>query len=236
LSTPRRRPLTRDRVLRAALRLVDKKGLDELSMRKLAQELGVEAMSLYNHVADKDDLLDGLVELIGGEIDLAQDAPDWKTGIRRRVVSLYQVFSRHPWAAGLWMKGRSLGVARPRFADAVLAGLRDGGFSEDLIYHGFHVIQGHVLGFTLQEQNLDFDAKKLERMAVRFLREFPAQEYPDLAEHVRQHLKPRTSHQGAFEFGLDLILDGLERSRAGGRLGSAAGRRRAVRPRAGPRR
>src|SRR4051794_39719482 len=184
-------------------------------MRKLAQELGVEAMSLYNHVAGKDDLLDGLVELVGAQVDLAEDAAHWKAGIRRRVVSLHELFSRHPWAAGLWMQGRSIGVARPRFADAVLRGLRDAGFSDQVVYHGFHVIQSHVLGYTLQERNLDLNAKKLERMAERFLREFPAADYPDLAEHVKQHLAPPASHAGAFEFGLDLILDGLERLRAG---------------------
>jgi AcrR family transcriptional regulator len=236
MSTTSRRTLTRERVLRAAIRLADTRGLDELSMRKLAQALGVEAMSLYNHVADKDDLLDGMVELIGGDLDLAENAPDWKAGIRRRAVSLHELFAKHPWAAGLWMKGRSLGVARPRFADAVLRGLREGGFPDDLVYHGFHVIQSHVLGFTLQEQNLGFDPKKLERMAERFLREFPADDYPDLAAHVRQHLEPRESHGGTFEFGLDLILDGLERLRAGGRRDSGRGRRRAASPRAAPRR
>src|SRR5438874_9444108 len=157
-----RRPLTRERVLRAALKVADRSGVEALSMRKLAAELGVEAMSLYNHVANKDDLLDGLVELIAADIDFAPDARDWKAAIRRPVVSLHEVLSRHAWAAGLWMQGKSLGEARPRFADAVLRGLRIGGFSDDLIYHGYHVIQSHVLGFSLQEQDLDLDERKLE--------------------------------------------------------------------------
>src|SRR4051812_38240621 len=103
MSTAKRRTLTRERVLRTAVKLADRHGVDDLSMRRLAKEVGVEAMSLYNHVANKDDLLDGLVELVGEDIDLAEDATDWKSGIRRRVISLHEVFDRHPWAAGLWM-------------------------------------------------------------------------------------------------------------------------------------
>ncbi len=182
-------------------------------MRKLAQELGVEAMSLYNHVANKDDLLEGIVELVASEIDLAPDGADWKTAIRRRAISAHEVLSRHPWACGLWMSGETFGGARVQYAESLLRGLREAGFSKDLTYHAFHALQSHVLGFTLQERSLEFDADELKELAARFLREFPADEYPDLAEHIRQHMEPNAAHQGTFEFGLDLILDGLERLR-----------------------
>jgi AcrR family transcriptional regulator len=201
-------------VLRAALRLVDKQGLDALSMRKLAQELGVEAMSLYNHVENKDDILKGIVELVAAEVDLAEDEADWQKAMRRRVLSAHEVLDRHPWAAPLWMRRGGAGGSRMRYADAVLRGLREAGFSPDLAYHAFHVLQSHVLGFALQEQNLGLDTRDLKKRAARFLERFPATEYPDLAEHVRQHLEPREAHGGTFEFGLDLILDSLERLRA----------------------
>jgi AcrR family transcriptional regulator len=214
LSTAKRRPLTPDRVLRAALRLVDKHGLDALSMRKLAQELGVEAMSLYNHVENKDDILRGIIELVVAEIDLAEDENDWQRAMRRRVLSAHETLARHPWAPALWMRrGGGRGGARMRYADAVLRGLREAGFSPELTYHAFHVLQSHVLGFALQERNLQFDTRDLEKRAARFLERFPAGEYPDLAEHVKQHLEPHDAQRGTFEFGLDLILDSLERLR-----------------------
>jgi AcrR family transcriptional regulator len=211
-----RTPLSRERVLQAAVTLADEGGIGALSMRKLAQELGVEAMSLYNHVANKDDLLGGIVDLVAGEIDLAVDGPDWKTAMRRRAISAHEVLARHPWACNLWMSTRTFGGTRMRFADSVLRGLREAGFSDDLTYHGYHVLQAHVMGYTLQERNLQFDPEELEELAAGFLREFPAAEYPDLAEHVRQHMQPHEGHQGTFAFGLDLILDGLERLRDAG--------------------
>jgi AcrR family transcriptional regulator len=211
--TEPRVPLSRERVLRAAIALADDGGIESLSMRKLGQELGVEAMSLYNHVANKDDILGGILELVASEIELAPSGADWKTTMRQRAVSAHEVLSRHPWACSLWMTSRTLSPARMRYAESVLRGLREAGFSNDLTYHAFHVLQSHVMGFTLQERNLEFDAEELEELAATFLREFPADEYPDLAEHVRQHMEPRPRYQGTFEFGLDLILDGLERLR-----------------------
>jgi AcrR family transcriptional regulator len=213
VSAGRRTPLNRERVLHAAIALADEGGIEALSMRKLAQELGVEAMSLYNHVANKDDILDGIVELVASEIDLALNGADWKTAMRRRATSAHEVLSRHHWACSLWMSSRTFGPARMRFADSILRGLREAGFSNDLTYHAFHVLQSHVMGFTLQERNLDFDVEELKKLAARFLRDFPAAEYPDLAEHIRQHMEPSDEHQGTFEFGLDLILDSLERLR-----------------------
>ncbi len=210
--TEPRVPLSRERVLRAAIALADDGGIKGLSMRKLAQELGVEAMSLYNHVANKDDILDGIVELVASEIDVAPDGRDWKTATRRRAISAHEVLVRHPWASGLWMS-RGFGGARMRFADSMLRGFREAGFPEGLTYHAFHVLQSHVMGYTLYVASFPFEVAELEELAARFMREFPADEYPDLAEHIRQHMMPSDEQQGTFEFGLDLILDGLERLR-----------------------
>ena len=211
-ATPRAR-LSRERVLRAAITLADEGGIEALSMRKLAQALGVEAMSLYNHVANKDDLLDGIVELVASEIDLALEEADWRVGTHRRATSAHEVLLDHPWACNLWMSSRTFGAARMGWADSVLRGLREGGFRGDLTYHGFHVLQSHVMGFTMYVASFQFDMAELKELAASFLQEFPADEYPDLAEHIRQHMEPEEGHEGAFAFGLDLILDSLERLR-----------------------
>jgi AcrR family transcriptional regulator len=200
-------------VLQAAVALADEGGIKALSMRKLAQELGVEAMSLYNHVANKDDILDGIVELVASEIDLAPGEADWRAGVRRRAISAHEVLLQHSWACNLWMSSPTFGPARMGWADAVLRGLREGGFPGDLTYHGFHALQSHVMGFTLYVASFQFDVADLKELATTFLRDFPGDEYPDLAEHIRQHMEPSEEHEGTFVFGLDLILDGLERLR-----------------------
>ena len=123
--------------------------------------------------------------------------------MRRRAISAHEVLSAHSWAGNLWMSSRSFGGARMRYAESVLQGLREGGFSPDLTYHAFHVLQSYVLGVTLQEQNLQFEPGELKALAERYLRDFPADEYPELAEHVRQHMEPSEAHGGTFEFGLE---------------------------------
>ena len=210
---PARKPLSRDRVLRAALALADEGGIESLSMRRLAQKLGVEAMSLYNHVANKDEIVDGILDLVADEMELPSDEADWKTALRQSAISAHEALTRHQWASRLWMSRRQVSPVRLRQGDAVLRTLREAGFSRELTYHAYHVLQGHVTGFTLQEVNFPYDREELERMVATFLREFPADEYPDLADHIRQHIEPSDEHEGAFEFGLDLILDGLERLR-----------------------
>jgi AcrR family transcriptional regulator len=209
----KRTPLSRDRILRAAMQLADEGGIKAVSMRKIAQELGVEAMSLYNHVASKDEIVDGIVDLVATEIDLAPTGEDWKEAMRRRVISAHEILLEHPWACSLWMSSETFGAARMRYADAVLRGFRKGGFPEELTYHAFHVVQSHIMGFTMYVASFDFDVAELERLATEFLQTFPADEYPDLAEHIRQHSEPGDEHEGTFEFGLDLVLDGLERLR-----------------------
>jgi len=199
-------------VLEAAVALADDGGIKALSMRKLAQELGVEAMALYNHVANKDDILDGIVDVVASEIDLPRDGADWKTALRQTAISAHEVLLRHPWATSLWMR-RGMSPPRFRYGDALLRTLREGGFSKKLTYHAFHILESHVVGFTLHRQNFAFDSDQLVGLAARFLREFPADEYPDLAEHILQHTKPSYQRQRTFDFGLDLILDGLERLR-----------------------
>jgi AcrR family transcriptional regulator len=212
--TKSRSPLTRDRVLKAALRLADEGGIESLSMRKLGQELGVEAMSLYNHVANKDEVLDGIVEAVVREVDVPPGT-DWKAALRQNAISAHEALMRHPWAASLWWR-RAEGPDRMQRAEFMLRTLREAGFSEHLTYHGYHVLVGHILGFTLQAQSFPIETKEeLAVMAAKFLEDFPVDEYPYLAEHIRQHVDPGESDEGAFEFGLDLILDGLERLRDG---------------------
>ena len=212
-SAARRTPLSRDRVLQAAVVLADEGGIGALSMRKLAQELGVEAMSLYNHVANKDDILDGIIDVVASEIELPPDGADWKTALRQTAVSAHEALLRHRWAADLWMSRGGMSQPRFRYGDTLLRALREGGFSKQLTYHAFHILESHVVGFTLHRQSFTFDSKDLRELAAGFLREFPADDYPDLAEHIRQHMEPSYQRQGTFDFGLELILEGLERLR-----------------------
>jgi AcrR family transcriptional regulator len=212
-SAASRKPLSRDRVLKAAIGLADVGGIEALSMRKLAQKLGVEAMSLYNHVANKDEIVDGMLELVAQEIELPADGADWKAAVRSSAVSAHEAFRRHRWAAGLWMTRGGVSPTRLRYGDSVLRTFREAGFSEDLTYHAFHTFQAHVVGYTMQELNFPFDKEELKQLAATFLREFPVDEYPHLAEHIAQHVEPSEVHGGTFEFGLDLMLDGLERLR-----------------------
>jgi AcrR family transcriptional regulator len=193
--------------------LADKEGIAALSMRKLAQELGVEAMSLYNHVANKDEVLTGMVDAVASEIAVPSGEADWKMAIRTIATSAYETLLRHPWAGSLWMR-QMPGPARLRHFEAVLGSLRDAGFSKDLTYHAYHILQSYVLGYTLQV--LAYRTLAIEELvdaAATFVRELPAEEYPHFAEHVMQHMEPRLADESAFELGLDLVLDGLERLR-----------------------
>jgi AcrR family transcriptional regulator len=216
LSRPKpkpRSPLTKDRVLKAAIRLADKGGIDSLSMRKLGQELGVEAMSLYNHVKNKDEVLDGIVEAVVREVEVPPADVDWKAALRQNAISAHDALMRHPWAASLWWR-RAEGPDRMRGAEFMLRTLREAGFSDELTYHAYHVLVGHILGFSLQAISFPIESKEeLRELAADFLESFPVDEYPYLAEHIRQHVDPGDSDRGAFAFGLDLILDGLERLR-----------------------
>ncbi len=205
-----RAPLSGDRVLRAAVELADRGGVESLSMRKLASALGYEVMSLYNHVANKDEVLDGILDLIAAEIEPPLADPDWKAAMRRSVLSAHEVLVRHPWAVNLW-SSRSAGPNRLAFMESLLRGLREGGFSPAIAYHGYHAVTMHILGFTLQELNLPFDRANIREVAAESLRTLPAEQYPYLAEHITQHVE-EPDHDADFDFVLDLILDGLERA------------------------
>ena len=206
-------PLSRERVLKAAIELADARGIDALSMRKLAQELGVEAMSLYHHVAKKDDILNGIVDVVLDEIELPAKGADWKEAIRHSAISAHDVFLRHPWACSLVLRMSGISPARLRYMDALLASLRKGGLRPELTYHGYHALDSHIMGFTLWQGNFPA-SEELASLAADFVRELPADQYPDLVEHIRQHIGGSGHGEGSdFEFVLDLILDGLERMR-----------------------
>jgi AcrR family transcriptional regulator len=203
--------LTREGVLRAAIALADERGIEALSMRKLGQELGVEAMSLYNHVANKDDLLGSIKDLIVDEIDLPAGGGDWQAAMRRSAISAHRVLRRHPWVCGLWTRATP-GPAQLRYMESLLACLRDGGFGVETTYHGYHVLDLYVVGFTIQQLSYEFEAEQIGQVAADFLAELSTEDYPHMSEHVRQHIEGR-EHDSEFEFGLDLILDGLARMR-----------------------
>jgi AcrR family transcriptional regulator len=205
-------PLSKERVLRAALDLADENGIEALSMRRLAKELDVEAMSLYKHVANKNEILAGILDLVASEIELP-DGPDWKTALRRNAISSRDVFVRHRWAGKLWMSNQSGGPARLQLGNWMLKTLREAGFSKDVIYHAFHILEAHILGFTVMQLSFPYKGQELAELANTFLERLPADEYPDLIEHVKEHLAPPHG-EGGFELGLDLILDGLERADA----------------------
>jgi AcrR family transcriptional regulator len=211
----RRAPLTRERVLRAAIALADERGAEELTMRKLAKALGVEAMSLYNHVANKDDLLDGMIDLVFGEIEAPEPGGDWKAELRRRALSTREALGRHPWAIGE-MEGRTNhGPSNLRIHNAVLGCLRAAGFSVEMTVHAYSVQDAYIYGFALQEADMssetpdDFAAE-----AQRQMRDYEAvlADYPHLVEVVGGHVaKAGYDYASEFLFGLDVILDGLER-------------------------
>ncbi len=210
-----RAPLSRERVLHTAMDLADQKGFALLTMRRLGQKLGVEAMSLYNHVANKDDLLDGMVDIAFSEIDLASVGADWKAIMRRRAMSVRQMLARHPWAVGLMESRATAGPANLRHHDSVIGSLRKGGFSIGMAAHAYSVMNSYIYGFALQQMNMPVGARKQEPEAAQtFLRRFRTEEYPYLAEMVTEHaMKPGYDYGDEFEFGLDLILNGLERLR-----------------------
>jgi AcrR family transcriptional regulator len=215
-ATKPRSPLSRERVLLAAVALADEHGIASLSMRRLGDVLGVEAMSLYNHVANKDELLDGMVDLVFGEIDLPVGGADWKTAMRERAQSARQALGRHPWVIVLMSTRTSPGPATLRHHDAVIGTLRAAGFSVALTAHAFSALDSYIYGFALQEATLPLGDTEEEtaEVAQMMMAQVPADEYPHLTEFSVEHiLQPGYDYGDEFEFGLDLILDGLEKTR-----------------------
>jgi AcrR family transcriptional regulator len=211
----RRTPLTRERVLQTAVRRADEGGIASLSMRKLGQELGVEAMALYHHFANKDDLVDGMVDLVFGEIELPPSSRDWRTAMRQRAIGVRNALLRHRWAVGLMESRRRPGPANLRHHDAVIGSLRAGGFDIGMAAHAYSVLDSYIYGFALTKMNLPFETSDdVADVAQSMLEPFPPDEYPHMLEILTDHvMKPGYDYGEEFEYGLDLILDGLERVR-----------------------
>ena len=208
--------LSRERVLRAAIDQADALGLDAVSMRKLADVLEVAPMALYRHVANRDDLIDGMVDIVFGEVALPSSGTDWKTAMRRRAISLRDVLSRHRWAIGLMESRRNPGPANLRHHDAVLGSLRAGGFDIVGAAHAYSLLDSYIYGFALTKMNLPFETSdEIGEVAQEMLEPFPLNAYPNLMEILTEHvMKPGYDYGDEFEYGLDAILDSLERSHA----------------------
>lgn len=211
---PPRLPLSRHRILETALELADERGIDSLTMRKLGRALGFEAMSLYNHVASKDDLLDGILDLVLAECEPPSPAGDWTTAVRASAISVHDALRRHPWSCTLLMSPRHARSARTRYMDVLLGRLREAGFSAETTYHAYHVLDGYIFGFALWETSHTFTAEEASSLAARFAQTITPDAYPYLHEHAQQHFGEGPHREAsAFEFGLDLIVEGLEKLR-----------------------
>jgi AcrR family transcriptional regulator len=225
-ATEPRVPLSKERVLHAAVTLAARDGIESLTMRKLADELGAGAMSLYHYVPNKEELLDGMVDIVFSEIELPSTDLDWKTAMRRRAISTRRVLNRHRWAVGLMESRMTPGPASLRLHNAVLGCLREAGFSIEMTIHAYSVQDAYIYGFALQEKTLPFDnAEESAAVAEEQVRQFAeraeelqfaalADEFPYLAEVVAGHVaKVGYDFGHEFEYGLDLILDALEQRR-----------------------
>ncbi len=208
-------PLSRDRVLGGAIAVADAAGIDALTMRSLAQQLGVKPMALYHHIAGKEEILDGIVDVVFSEIDLPPADMGWRAALRHRAMSARRALRRHPWAAPLMESRTSPGPATLRHHDAVIGTLRRGGFTIAMTAHAYSLLDSYIYGFALQEAGLPFDSpEEVPAVAESVLAQFSADDYPHLAELTTGYvLQPGYDYGDEFEFGLDLILDGLDRLR-----------------------
>jgi AcrR family transcriptional regulator len=198
----------------AAVDLADEAGVQALTMRRLGEALGVHAMSLYNHVDNRDAILDGTVDLVLGEIDLPTPGTPWKAAIRAIAIATHDALVRHPWAAGVMLSSNGIMPARLRIMDALLASLREAGLLPGQIDLAYHALDSYISGFTLWQVQIGLHDAALPGLALGFLANLAPGAYPDLVAHVHQHLDtPDVDGPGAFVFGLDLLLDGLERLR-----------------------
>ena len=206
--TAKREPLNRERVLRAAIALADRDGLDALTMRRLGQEVGVEAMSLYNHVKNKNDILDGIVDLVLSDIDVPPSGTPWKAAMRRRSISAHEVLVAHPWAAMQIMSRFNIGPGMTRYLDATLGRLLESGFSVEGALDAWHTLDSHLYGFTLQQLSLPFAQDEAPRVSGQVLPGLPVEEFPHVVQVITHVMG--SGRVEDFEYGLDLILDGLE--------------------------
>jgi AcrR family transcriptional regulator len=218
--TGRRGRLSRERVLQTATNRADEGGLEALTMRSLGEELEVAPMALYRHIANKDDLIDAMIDVVFSEVGLPSGGTDWKTAMRQRAISVRDALARHRWAIGLMESRRTPGPANLRHHDAVLGKLRAAGFSVELAAHAYSVLDSYVYGFALTKLNLPFDSSaEVAEVAEDMLQPFPVNEYPNLVEFITEHaLKPGYDYGDEFDYGLELVLDGLESA-----LGAAGG-------------
>lgn len=210
-----RQPVTRERVLRAGIAMADTEGLAALTMRALGEALGVQAMSLYNHVNDKEDILDGMVDLVVAEIDVPSRSGPWRDAMRTRALSAHAVLLRHPWACGLLMSRVNVGPWMLRYVDATIGCLQAAGFPLPLADHAWNALDSYIYGFTLQKLNFPFEAEEYAKVAAGYLPHLSAEQYP--AMHALTTLVAAGRHDGLhdLEFGLELLLDGLERQLQG---------------------
>ncbi|WP_407697952.1 TetR/AcrR family transcriptional regulator [Streptomyces apocyni] len=206
-----RAPLSRERVIRTAVAVADEKGSAALTMRAIAEPLGVEAMSLYHHVAGREDILDGMVDAVFAEIDLPPRDTDWRSAMRHRADSARAAIRRHPWAVALMDSRTRPGPATLRHHDAVIGALRGAGFSVPMAAHAVSLIDSYLYGFVLQELSLPFKGgAELEEVATAILNDMPADAYPHLTELATEHaLKPGYDYADEFPYGLTLILEAL---------------------------
>jgi AcrR family transcriptional regulator len=213
---PRSPVLGDQKILLCALRLADERGIDALSMRTIAGKLGVEAMSLYNHVSGKDHILDGIVDLVIAEIRAPAVGGDWKMSMRQWALSSHEVLLRHPWAAVLIESRPNLSPVRLKYGDSVLGALRGAGFNVDTAYQAFLTIDSYIYGFTLQEVSWPYPANEVPARIEDVRGQIPAGEFPHITEVMeavlrRRALSPAAAYESEFVFGLDLILTGLDR-------------------------
>jgi AcrR family transcriptional regulator len=216
LRTEPRARLTRERVLEVAMTHADDGGLEALTMRRLADDLGVAPMALYRHVANREDLVDGLIDAVYREIEPPPADGDWKAAMRRRAIALRDVLARHRWAIGLMESRTNPGPANLRHHDAVIGSLRAGGFEMADVAHAYSLLDAYIYGFALTKMNLPFDeTSDIPGVAQEMLEPFPVNEYPNLTAFITDHaMQPGYDFADEFEMGLDVILDALERDRA----------------------
>ena len=202
--------LSRERILQAAVELADEEGIEGLSMRRLADRLEVKAMSLYNHIANKDDLMDGMVDRVIAEINWSPQGAHWKVALRQRANSAHAMLLRHPWATMPIVSRVNVGPAMLSYIDATLGCLHQAGFSLEMADHIWNAIDSHIYGFTLQELNFPFDPDEYAEAAKQGLVLIPADRYPHMNYLTHEVIDRRYDGVHSFDFGLDLILNGLE--------------------------
>ena len=212
MTETKREPLTRERLFSAAISVADTGGIAALTIRSVAAELGVKPMSLYHHVANKEAIIDGIIDVVFGEIDLPPEDAGWRSALSHRAHSARAVLRRHPWATPFMESRSHPGPATLRHHDAVLATLRRGGFPIELAGHAYSLLDCYIYGFALEEAALPFTPQNLNQSMAGFMGQFEADEYPHLVEFAMQRvLQPGYDYADEFDFGLELILDGLER-------------------------